>query len=164
MENPTFDGGCSCGHVRYRMTSGPLIVHGCHCRVCQRQTGTSFAQNALIEADRVQLLHGEVEETVLETPSGAGQNIARCPKCHVAVWSNYLVTSAGNGRAINFIRAGTLDDPDRLPPDVHIYTSTKQPWVILPTDKPVVNEGYETAEVWPAESMKRLDILLGRSE
>ena len=162
MTQNTFDGGCSCGHVRYRMTSTPLIVHGCHCRMCQRQTGTSFAQNALIEANRVELLQGEIEECVLETPSGSGQNIVRCPKCRVAVWSNYLVTGDG-GKAINFIRAGTLNEPDRLPPDIHIYTSTKQPWVILPPGTPAVDEGYETAEVWSPESMKRLDILFGRS-
>ncbi len=163
MTGNTFEGGCACGHVRYKMTSEPLIVHGCHCRVCQRQTGTSFAQNALIEANRVKLLQGEVEELVLESPSGSGQNIARCPTCRVAVWGNYLITG-GDGKAIIFIRAGTLDEPDKMPPDVHIYTSSKQPWVILPPDTPAVDEGYETAEVWPAESMKRLDILYGRSD
>jgi len=162
MENETFDGGCTCGHVRYKMTSGPLVVHGCHCRCCQRQTGTSFAQNALIEADRVQLLQGNVEETVLESPSGSGQNIVRCPKCRVAVWSNYLVTGTGNGKAINFIRVGTLDEPDKMPPDVHIYTSTKQPWVILPPDTPAVEEYYKTNETWSTESLKRRDILIAK--
>ena len=162
MADNTFDGGCTCGHVRYRMTSHPLIVHGCHCRWCQRQTGTSFAQNALIESDRVQILQGDVEETVLDSPSGSGQNIVRCPKCRVAVWSNYLVTG-GDGKDINFIRVGTLDEPDSMPPDVHIYTSTKQPWVLLPPDTPAVEEYYETDAVWSAESIKRLDTLFGRT-
>jgi hypothetical protein len=105
-ESTFFDGGCTCRFVRYRMTTKPLFVHCCHCRWCQRETGASFALNALIEADRVQLLHGEVE--VIDTPSnsGKGQKISRCPSCRVAVWSNY----AGSGDAIRFVRVGSLDD------------------------------------------------------
>lgn len=61
------DGGCTCGHVRYRMTSNPIFVHCCHCTWCQRETGSAFAVNALIEADRVQLLQGTVE--IIDTPS-----------------------------------------------------------------------------------------------
>jgi hypothetical protein len=126
-ESTFFDGGCTCRFVRYRMTTGPLFVHCCHCRWCQRETRASFALNALVEADRVQLLQGEVE--VINTPSnsGKGQRISRCPRCHIAVWSNY----AGAGDAINFIRVGTLDEPDRLSPDIHIYTASKQPWSFL---------------------------------
>src|SRR5262249_33527333 len=123
---PTFfDGGCTCRFVSYRMTTRPLFVYWCNCRWCQRETGASFALNALIEADRVQMLQGEVE--VINTPSnsGKGQKISRCPKCRIAVWSNY----AGAGDAIRFIRVGTLDEPDHLPPDIHIYTASKQPSV-----------------------------------
>ena len=160
MVNSTFDGGCSCGHVRYRMTSDPLIVHGCHCRVCQRQTGTSFAQNALIESDRVELLHGDVELTLMESPSGAGQKIARCPKCHVALWSNYLMIKVGNGEAIRFVRVGTLDTPDKLPPDVHIHTLTKQPWVTLGSNVPVFEKSYVASETWSNESQKRSSTLM----
>lgn len=113
----TYDGGCTCRHVRYRMTSNPLFVHCCHCRWCQRETGSAFVLNAMIEADRVQLLHGDVE--VVDTPSlsGKGQKIARCPKCRIALWSNY----GGGGDSVRFVRVGTLDEPDRLPPDVHIF-------------------------------------------
>ena len=150
------DGGCTCGAVRYRMTSKPMFVHCCHCRWCQRETGASFALNALIEADRVSLLKGEVE--VVDTPSnsGKGQRIARCPKCHIAVWSNY----AGAGDAVRFIRVGTLDEPDRLPPDIHIFTSSKQPWVVLPSDTPAVAEYYERTAYWPKESLERRSALL----
>src|SRR6185369_581730 len=117
-------GGCDCGTIRYRMETEPLFVHCCHCRWCQRETGASFALNAMIEADRVTLLGGEPE--IVDTPSasGKGQKIARCPKCRVAVWSNY----AGAGPSVHFVRVGTLDEPDRLPPDIHIYTASKQPW------------------------------------
>jgi hypothetical protein len=146
-----FDGGCTCRHVRYRMTSRPLFVHCCHCRWCQRETGTAFALNALIEADRVQLLGGEVE--VIDTPSasGKGQKISRCPMCRVAVWSNY----AGGGGAVRFVRVGTLDEPDRLPPDIHIFTASKQPWVVLPAGAAAVDEYYRASEHWPQESLQR---------
>jgi hypothetical protein len=154
------DGGCTCRYVRYRMTSQPLFVHCCHCRWCQRETGASFALNALIEADRVKLLHGEVE--VVDTPSnsGKGQRISRCPKCHVAVWSNY----GGAGDLVRFIRVGTLDEPDRFPPDVHIFTESKQPWVVLPPETPAFAEYYKTAEQWPGQSLERRAALLARAQ
>jgi hypothetical protein len=140
------------------MSSRPLIVHCCHCRWCQRETGTAFALNAVIEADRVQLLEGEVD--VVDTPSnsGKGQKIARCPKCRIAVWSNY----AGGGDAVRFIRVGTLDEPDRLPPDIHIYVESKQPWVAIPTGTPAVPEFYKASEYWSKESLARRSALSAR--
>lgn len=154
------DGGCSCGYVRYRMISKPMIVHCCHCSWCQRQSGSAFAVNALVEAERVELVQGEVAEVMVPSPSGANQRISRCPKCQVAVWSNYLVVRGGIADAVNFIRVGTLDDPSRVPPDVHIYTSTKQPWVTLPPDAQVVDEYYVTEEVWSEDSLKRYKALV----
>jgi hypothetical protein len=159
IESTLFDGGCTCRFVRYRITTKPLFVHCCHCRWCQRETGASFALNALIEADRVQLLQGEVE--IINTPSnsGKGQKISRCPRCRIAVWSNY----AGGGDAVRFIRVGTLDEPDRLPPDIHIFTASKQPWVVLPPNVPAVAEYYRTLERWPKESLERRAVILARS-
>ena len=124
------EGGCACRGVRYRMTAPPMFVHCCHCRWCQRETGSAFALNALIEADRIEMLKGRVE--IIETPSesGRGQKIHRCPDCEVALWSNY----AGAGEGIHFLRVGTLDEPDLVPPDIHIFTSSKQPWFVLPAD------------------------------
>lgn len=157
------EGGCTCGHVRYRMTSEPLIVHGCHCTWCQRQSGAAFAVNALIEADRVELLEGDVVEITVPSPSGKNQRIARCPRCQVAVWSYYLVMRGGVGELVRFIRVGTLDEPDRLPPDVHIYTSSKQPWFELPPDALAVDEYYVTQDVWSKESLARLGALLEKA-
>jgi hypothetical protein len=110
----------------------------------------------MIEADRVQLLQGEVE--VINTPSdsGKGQKISRCPRCHIALWSNY----AGAGDAVRFVRVGTLDEPDRLPPDIHIFTASKQPWVVLPPNTPAVAEYYRASELWPKESLERRAALL----
>ena len=155
------DGGCACGRVRYRMMSQPLIVHCCHCSWCQRQNGSAFAVNALIEADRVRLLEGDVVDITVPSPSGKGQVICRCPHCQVALWSYYLVLSGGIGNAVRFLRVGTLDDPGALPPDVHIYTSSKQSWVTLSPDELAVEEYYVTNEVWPKESLERLAVLLG---
>ncbi len=153
------DGGCACGYVRYRMTSDPLIVHGCHCSLCQRQSGSAFAVNALIEADRVELLEGDVVGIMMPTPSGASQEIFRCPQCQVALWSYYLVASD----AVRFVRVGTLDDPSRLPPDVHIYTASKQPWFELPDQALAVKEYYVTEDVWRKESLERRKALLSET-
>jgi hypothetical protein len=144
-------GGCDCGAVRFRMESAPMFVNCCHCRWCQRESGASFALNAIIEAERVTNLG--VEPELVDTPSesGAGQKIARCPKCRVAVWSNY----AGAGSMVRFVRVGTLDNPDLLPPDIHIFTETKQPWVQLPAGTPAVPECYEREQHWPPESLAR---------
>lgn len=153
-----FAGGCTCRSVRYVMTSTPLVVHCCHCRWCQRETGSAFAHNALIEADRVLLQTGTPELVDTPSNSGKGQKIFRCPQCRVAVWSNYF----GSGGAIRFVRVGTLDEPDRLPPDIHIFTSTKQPWVVLPADKPAVPEYYDLNKYWPAASLARRQTLFAR--
>lgn len=149
----TCEGGCTCGHVRYLVISNPMIVHCCHCRWCQRQTGTAFALNALVEADRVELLNGEIEELTLPSPSGNGQTIARCPKCRVAVWSNYYM--GGLKERIRFVRVGSLDNPDLMPPDVHIYTSAKQPWFLLPQGDQAVEEFYKYETMWSDGSLKR---------
>ena len=145
------DGRCTCGAVRYRLTSRPLFVHCCHCTWCQRETGSAFALNAMIEADRVVVLAGAPETVTIPSNSGRGQTIARCPTCRIALWSNY----AGAGEALRFVRVGTLDDPDACPPDIHIFTSTKQPWVVLPPGVPAVAEFYRRSEQWPAESLAR---------
>lgn len=143
------------------MESEPLVVHCCHCSWCQRQNGSAFAVNALIEADRVHILEGEVVDVEVPSPSGANQKISRCPKCQVAVWSYYLVLFGGIGELVRFIRVGTLDNPGEMPPDVHIYTSSKQPWVELPPGTLAVNEYYKTSEVWSEESLERRAALLG---
>jgi hypothetical protein len=154
----TLDGGCTCRAIRYRMTSRPLFVHCCHCRWCQRETGASFALNAMIEADRVVILQGLPEAVHTPSNSGKGQKIHRCPTCRIALWSNY----SGAGDAIRFVRVGTLDDPDRLPPDIHIFTASKQPWVVLPaTGAPAVPEYYHRDQYWPEESLARRRALLG---
>lgn len=152
-KNPfPLEGGCACKYIRYRMESRPIVVHGCHCRWCQRETGSAFAINAMLEQDRVTQLGPEPE--LVETPSesGKGQVYARCPKCYIAIWSNY------GGPLLRFVRVGTLDQPEHCPPEVHIYTASKQPWVVLPEGVPAREESYNYEEVWCEESMKRWDV------
>jgi hypothetical protein len=142
------------------MRTAPLFVHCCHCRWCQRESGASFALNAMIEADRVTVLGAEPELVRTPSASGSGQLFARCPKCRIAVWSNY----AGAGPLVRFVRVGTLDEPDHLPPDIHIFTASKQPWVIIPPGAPSVPEYYEREKHWPAESLARRQAMLPQIE
>jgi hypothetical protein len=151
-------GGCDCRAVRYRLETPPLFVHCCHCRWCQRESGASFALNAMIEADRVTLCAGEPELVATPSASGRGQPIARCPACRLALWSHY----AGAGPTVCFVRVGTLDEPDHLPPDIHIFTGSKQPWVVLPPGTPAVPEYYDRNHHWPPASLARREALLAR--
>ena len=150
------EGGCDCRAVRFRLQTAPLFVHCCHCRWCQRESGSAFALNAMIEADRVVLIAGEPEVVPIPTNSGKGQKVARCPSCRIALWSNY----AGAGDAVRFVRVGTLEDPDRFAPDIHIFTASKQPWVVLPAGVPAVAEYYSREQYWPAASLARRRALL----
>ena len=143
-------GRCSCGDVTFRLTSPPMFVHCCHCLDCQRQTGSAFVLNALIEADRVEILSGTTEAITMPTDSGLPHDIYRCPKCRIAVWSTY-----GGRKAIRFVRVGTLDNPAALSPDVHIYTRSRVPWVKLPEGVPAFDAYYDSKKLWPPESLAR---------
>lgn len=149
------EGGCTCRKVRFRIKSAPLFVHCCHCRWCQRETGSAFAINAMIETQQVELLSGAPELLLTPTESGKGQKIARCPSCRVALWSHY----AGMGEKVSFVRVGTLDEPDAEPPDIHIYTASKQPWVVIPAGAAAVPEYYVRREYWPADALARFERL-----
>ncbi|MGN6829149.1 GFA family protein [Paucibacter sp. M5-1] len=158
MSTPAYPlvGGCDCRSVRYQLESAPLFVHCCHCRWCQRESGSAFALNAMIETERLSLLAGTPELVDTPSASGKGQLIARCPQCRIALWSHY----AGAGRSVSFVRVGTLDEPDHLPPDIHIFTASKQPWVLLPPGMPAMPEYYDRKTHWPAESLVRRAALL----
>jgi hypothetical protein len=144
------EGGCACGAVRYRLASEPLFIHCCHCLNCQRQTGSAFVINLLIEADRIEVPVGAPQPVDAPRDSGKPQRIFRCPDCQVAIFSEY-------GRSdVSFVRAGTLDDPTRIEPDVHIYTRSKVEWVTIPEGTPAFEEYYDERKLWPAESLRRL--------
>ena len=149
-------GGCACGAVRYRLGSAPMFVHCCHCRDCQRQTGSAFVINAIIETDRIALLAGDPAPIAVPTDSGRPHAIYRCRACQTALWSDY-----GGRPALRFVRVGTLDDPAALPPDVHIFTRSKLPWVELPETVPAFDVYYDAQALWPAASLERRRTILG---
>ena len=153
MTSAPREGGCACGAVRYRLTSEPLFVHCCHCLNCQRQTGSAFVINVLIETDRVEVVAGEPQPVSVPRSGGKQQTIWRCPICQVAVFSRYTSPT------IRFVRAGTLDDPASVAPDVHIFTRSKLPWVALPDSVPAFAVYYDTKKQWPAASLDRLTAL-----
>ena len=151
------EGGCACGEVRYRLTSDPLFTHCCHCLNCQRQTGSAFVINLLIEADRVELLEGVPQPIDVPREDGSTQRIFRCPTCQVAVFSQY------SRPEVRFVRAGTLDRPGDVEPDVHIFTRSKLPWVTLPASTPAFEVYYDTKSLWPAASLARLEAIRASS-
>jgi hypothetical protein len=144
------EGGCACGAVRYRLRTAPMITHCCHCTACQRQRGSAFAVNALIEADRVERLRGEPVRRALPTESGRPLDDYACDACGTSVWCDY-----GRRSVMLFVRVGTLDDPGALAPDIHIFTRSKQPWVVLPAGARAFAVYYDMAAEWPAESLAR---------
>lgn len=143
-------GRCNCGAVRYRLRDRPLITHCCHCTWCQRESGSAFAVNAMIETDRLEV-EGEIAERTQPSASGKGQVVASCPTCHTPLWSHY----ASAARAVAFIRVGTLEKPGDCPPDIHIFTATRLPWVALPEGVPAVPEYYRASEVWRPDALAR---------
>ncbi len=152
-------GGCACGAVRYRLGSNPMFVNCCHCRDCQRQVGSAFVINALIETDRIETLSGDLVVTTMPTDSGQPHDVHRCAICGTTLWSDY-----GRRGVMRFLRATTLDDRAALPPDAHIFTRSKLPWVELPTETPAFDVYYDMAALWPPESLARLGALLGTAD
>jgi hypothetical protein len=153
-------GGCACGAVRYRLTSGPMFVHCCHCTDCQRQTGSAFVLNAIYEADRIKLATSAAAPVPVTVPTDSGRphDIYRCAICQTALWSDY-----GGRPNYRFVRVGTLDEPDALPPDVHIFTRSRLPWVELPPGAKTYKVYYDMKRLWPAESLKRRATALAKA-
>ena len=146
------EGGCACGAVRYRLTAPPLIVHACHCRDCQKLTGSAFALNIWIEKSCVEADHASPKFFRLAAGSGKPHDVFYCPHCTTHLWSKY---HAAPGDTL-LVRAGTLDHPERIRPDVHIFTRSKMPWLQLPAEMPSFPGFYKLAELWPPESRERL--------
>jgi hypothetical protein len=156
MTSKTMEGGCGCGAVRYRLDDEPIFVNNCHCRLCQRQTGTGSAVNAFIESDKLEHLSGELSEHELETGSGGTQIVVRCAKCGTPVWSHYPRL----GRKGAAVRVGTLDDPSAVRPDAAIFVADKPAWAPLPEGVPQFEVHYNPAELLPPERFARLKALL----
>ena len=145
-----FEGGCSCGAVRYRLTAKPMFIHCCHCLDCQKQTGSAFAINALIETAHIEMESGAPKAVSMPSPSGRGHDIYRCAQCQVAMWSDY-----GLRPYLRFVRVATLDQPHAIAPDVHIFTRSKVPWVRLPEAARAFEVFYDMKAEWPPEALAR---------
>lgn len=150
------EGRCACGEVRYRLNAKPMFVHCCHCSDCQRLTGSAFAINAIIEGEAIELLSGTPQPEPVPTASGRPHDIYRCTSCRTALWSDY-----GRRPNYRFVRAGTLEDPTEITPDVHIFTRSKLPWVKLPEGARAFEEFYDTEAEWPQDSLKRRKAAVG---
>jgi hypothetical protein len=146
----TFDGQCFCGRVRYRMQGRPMFIHCCHCRDCQQQSGSAFVVNGLIEAERIKPMEGAPKPVSMRTDSGHPHDIYRCEACQSALWSDY-----GGRTWLRFVRMATLDRAGEFVPDVHIFTRSKLPWVVLPEGARAFQEYYSTKAEWPEESIAR---------
>lgn len=144
-------GKCGCGEVHYNLSYMPMFVHCCHCTWCQRETGSAFALNALVESEKLRVDKGQIESIQTPSNSGFGQVIIRCIKCKVALWSHY----AAGKEKVAFLRVGTLDNPNLCPPDIHIFTASKQSWIKLDDSVAKVDEFYRRPEYWPDESVNR---------
>jgi hypothetical protein len=150
--------GCACGAIRYRLGSDPLFIHCCHCLNCQRQTGSAFVINLLIEASHVEVVAGASRPVEVPRDDGSTQRIFRCPTCQVAVFSEY-------GRPeVRYVRAGTLDRPSEVTPDVHIFTKSKVGWITIPESTPAFEVYYDMKALWPAASLERLNAILAPSD
>ena len=153
----TFDGGCACGAVRYRLAGPPMFVHCCHCTECQRLSGSAFSMNAPIEADRLTLLSGQPQALLAPSGSGRTQAIQRCPDCGVALWAYH----PDLGEVVALVRIGTLDHPHAFIPGAHCFTRSKLPWVAIPDDVPAAEGHYDFEAVWPPASLERLASVIG---
>jgi hypothetical protein len=150
-DRPPFDGGCACGEVRYRLLDWPLFVHCCHCTRCQRENGAPFAHHAMIEYTHFAVTQGVADFVLVPTDSGGKHWIARCPTCQTAMWNEH-----GTRQAITrYVRVGTLDCPDALPPHAHIFVRSKQAWVELDREKSAYSGYYDAAKTWPSASLAR---------
>jgi hypothetical protein len=148
---PPFDGGCACGQVRFSLLDWPMFVHCCHCTRCQRETGAPYAHHAMIEYTRFSVTRGEAEFVLVPTDSGGKHWVARCPRCKSAMWNEHGTRSA----ITRYVRVGTLDTPDALPPLAHIFVRSKQAWVKLDDTVPAFDAYYDAATTWPAASLAR---------
>ena len=144
-------GRCTCGEVEFRLHADPLVVHACHCTWCQRDSGSAFALNGMIETRHIEVLAGSPVARELPSASGKGQRVMACPSCGVALWASYH----GTGPKFSYVKMGTLDETSDVRPDVHIFTSTKQAWLDLPGDVPVFEGFYRRSEVWRPEAYAR---------
>ncbi|MBP0438298.1 GFA family protein [Tianweitania sediminis] len=125
------EGGCKCGRLRYRVFGQPRAVNACHCRDCQRLTGSAFAVNAMFATSAVEEL-GTTWTDADRVGIEPGNRQWRCVDCGVLLYADHPLF----GDATRFIRVGTLDEGRELEPDAHYFVRSKHPWVVIPQGVP----------------------------
>jgi hypothetical protein len=156
MAEAVHSGGCACGALRYEARGEPIFVNHCHCRLCQRQTGSVGVVNAFFESERLTVTAGALTEHTFKTGSGGDHIICRCAKCGTAVFSYYpRVGRLGAG-----IRVGSFDDPDAFTPTAVVFISSKMHWAPLPEGIPAFEEYYNPKELFSPDNFARLIALV----
>jgi hypothetical protein len=117
-----YEGGCHCGASRYHCTSEPELTFYCHCRDCQRTTGSPYSMELMVADDGFEI-EGSLSSYVVTGDSGKPVTRWFCSACGSGI---YLESAADPGYV--FLKVGSLDDASWVKPDVHIYTAAKQPW------------------------------------
>jgi hypothetical protein len=116
-------GGCACGAIRYECSVEPLASFNCHCRDCQRETGSAFASIIAVPRASVTLVQGRPKYFGLTADSGFTTSRAFCGEC-----GSPLFGQPNRRPDMLTLRAGSLDDPSQFKPNQNIYTATAQPW------------------------------------
>tara|TARA_B100000579_G_scaffold278075_1_gene230015 strand:- start:122 stop:604 length:483 start_codon:yes stop_codon:yes gene_type:complete len=147
--NEKLKGGCICGQVKYYITEKPLFTQACHCKDCKVLTGSSYVVNSSV-LENTLFVEGEVSSTELKAGSGASCKTYFCNKCGAYVYADY--DSAFKRLTL---RTKTLNNPENFPPQVHIFTKDKDPWLNLSKDVTCFEEMYDPKKIWPEESLKR---------
>ncbi len=119
-------GGCQCGRVRYRLVGEPLFLSVCHCKECQRQSGSAFGMSMLVPEANL-TVEGTLKSFERSSESGRPVRCHFCPECGTRIY-HAISYAAG---AVN-LKPGTLDDTSWLEPRLQAWTRSKQPWVALP--------------------------------
>ena len=143
-------GGCTCGDIRYTILDEPIFTHACHCTLCQRYTASAFVVHSPIETKNLIVNSGSLTETPGPSGSGKGHIIKRCSNCGDQIYSHF-----GGNEMMAVLKTTTLDDPNRFPPQAHIFVKSKLKWLELGGTIPKFDEYYDREEVYPKESLER---------
>jgi hypothetical protein len=118
------EGGCNCKAIRYRIDAAPVIVAQCHCRNCQRQSGSAFSVNLMVPAAKVETTGALTTYVDHDTASGNPVYRRFCGQCGSPIFSDLH-----EGKGMTIVKAGTLDDPGAFVPALSVWTATAWPWV-----------------------------------
>lgn len=121
-------GGCQCGAVRYEIASETLSSYVCHCRECQKQSASGFGISVPV-LEAAFSLKGELGKYSRKTDSASHTDCYFCPRCGTRLYHD-----GTNRPGLITVKGGSLDEAGTLEPLAHIWTRSKQEWIVLPGD------------------------------